>query len=332
MEIEWLDQPAGAVPPAEIEFEPWKDVEPEAAPPASKGAQENRPPSSASPTAASAPAARSAPTPPVRPTPAPSPLSPAAESLVLESRPFDFQDWVRRHRNAIAFAGVALLVLITVGYRIRMWARADLPEIAKRGRIEGLAALDEGRFDTAHQLLSKARDAVEALGDEVEGATEIRQGAAEAEIIAKLAESLEEILDTASSTDPKDWPEQFRRHYKGVSVIVDTFIKAVHQDKEGSRYELDYTILPNSSAVGAKPPSVGQIDATGLALLERLQPKVGDRIRFGARLEAFRFDTDREVWLAVLDPKSGVQMTHTKALEALNWPSEESEPKEEGRP
>ena len=41
---------------------------------------------------------------------------------------------------------------------------------------------------------------------------------------------------------------------------------------------------------------------------------------FGARLASFKFDDNDDVWWVGLEPKSGVFITHTKALEAMGWP------------
>ena len=97
------------------------------------------------------------------------------------------------------------------------------------GGWTGLAALDEGEFDKAYQLLSRARHAAESLGDAVEGAAQIRQGAAEAEIFVRLVpDRLESILDTAGRADTKEWPARFATLYKGRSIIVDAHVIAVH--------------------------------------------------------------------------------------------------------
>ena len=75
---------------------------------------------------------------------------------------------------------------------------------------------------------------------------------------------------------------------------------------------------------------VGRIDTTGFRHLELTQPKVGDRVQFGARLESFAFDTMSEEWRVGLVPDSGVEMIHKKALEAFGWPIPEDPPAEDG--
>ena len=61
------------------------------------------------------------------------------------------------------------------------------------------------------------------------------------------------------------------------------------------------------------------IDFTGFQLFELATPHVGERVTFGARLSGFKHDNDRDLWVIRLEPKSGVFITHTKALERLGW-------------
>jgi hypothetical protein len=207
----------------------------------------------------------------------------------------------------------------TVLYRSWRARLADLPRVAELGLVEGLPALDDGRFDRANQLLSDAKRAVASLGDAFKGASDIRQGADEAAIIVKLVpNSLEAVLDEAAQADPKEWAERFATYYQGRSIIIDTFVTAVPDGRGNGRYELEYRIFREGE--GGKPQSVGRIDTTGFRHLELLKPRVGDHMIFGARLASFRFDVDREQWLVAFEPESGVTMTHFKALEALGWP------------
>ena len=48
--------------------------------------------------------------------------------------------------------------------------------------------------------------------------------------------------------------------------------------------------------------------------------KKGDHVIFGARLASFQYDADNEEWVIGLEPKSGVSITSTKALETVGWP------------
>jgi hypothetical protein len=228
-------------------------------------------------------------------------------------------DWVRRRRNPLLFLGVALLLAATVGFRQWRQYRQELPRVAALGREEGLAALDEGEFDKAYQLLSRARHAVDALGGAVEGAAQIRQGAAEAEIFVSLvSDRLETILDAAGRSDTQEWPSRFATLYKGRSIIVDARIIATPETSGQPRYELDYQVFPDGEG---KPLRVARIDTTGFRLFERAAPKVGDQVTFGARLAGFRFDDQTKEWRITLEPESGVYLTHPRALEALGWPS-----------
>ncbi len=215
---------------------------------------------------------------------------------------------------------MALVVVGTVGYRVRRARRQDLPRVIELGRTQGLEALDEGRFDTAHQLLSEARRAVDALGGAYEGAAQVRQGADEAAIIAGLCpQPLEALLAEAGRSDPEAWASRFDTLYKGRSILVDALVIAAPDEASGRpRYELDYRIVQDGEA--ERPPRVGQVDTSGLRIFELARPKVGARVQFGARLASFAFDKASETWLVGLEPDSGVWITHPRALEALGWP------------
>ncbi len=228
-------------------------------------------------------------------------------------------EWALQWRNPLLFLAVILLIAATIGFRMWRQHRQDLPQIAALGRIDGLAALDEGEFDKAHQLLSRARHAVESLGDAVEGAAQIRQGAAEAEIFVSLVpDRLEAILDAAGRSDATEWPARFSTLYKGRSIIVDAYVIAAEKTSGQTRYELDYQILPDGEG---KLPRVGRIDTTGFGLFQATQPKLGDHVTFGARLASFAYDERTKEWRVGLEPQSGVFLTHPKALEALGWPT-----------
>ena len=84
------------------------------------------------------------------------------------------------------------------------------------------------------------------------------------------------------------------------------------------RYELDYLVLPDGEG---KLFRTGRIDTAGFRLFDLAQPKVGDRVTFGARLASFTYDEQAKEWRIALEPDSGVFMTHPKALEALGWPA-----------
>jgi hypothetical protein len=185
--------------------------------------------------------------------------------------------------------------------------------------VEGLAALDEGKYDKAYQLLSAARRAADSLGDAVEGAAQIHQGAAEATIfVSLLPERLESILDEAGRYDPREWPSHFSTFYQGRSIVIDSHVIAVPSSSGNTRYELDYQIFPDGEG---KPVRVGRIDTTGLRLFENARPKVGDHVQFGARIASLTYDDRSEEWLVGLEPDSGVFITHPRALEALGWPT-----------
>ena len=78
------------------------------------------------------------------------------------------------------------------------------------------------------------------------------------------------------------------------------------------------------------PFRVARLDTTGFRLFAATQPKVGDRVTFGARLASFAYDEQSQEWRVGLEPDSGVYLTHPKALEALGWPTfADIPPKEE---
>jgi hypothetical protein len=234
----------------------------------------------------------------------------------------------RRHRNLLLVIGVVALIAATLGVRQSRQRRQDLPRIVSLGRVEGLAALDEGDFDKAYQLLSRARDAVDSLGGAVDGADQIRQGAAEAEIFNRLvSERLESILVEAGSNDPKLWPAHFATHYKDRSVIIDAHVVNVPDANGHGRYELDYQILPDGEE---KPDRLASIDTTGFRLFTLSRPKIGDQVTFGARLASFAYDYEAKQWLVGLEPNSGVFVTHPKALQALGWPNVADRPTDRG--
>jgi hypothetical protein len=231
----------------------------------------------------------------------------------------------------LIFLGVVLIVVATIGLRSWRSHRQELPQIAKTALEQGLPALDEGRFDTAHQLLSAGARAVDALGGAVEGADKIRQGAREAAIYAsRVPEPLEAILAEAGrQEDPAAWPSRFATHYKGRSVILRAVVTAVPDADGKGGFDLDYRIF--QSGEGIRPERIGRIDLTGLKLFEEEKPKLGEEVTFGARLASFALDTSGGVqgeprfdqWLVGLEPESGVFLRHPKALQALGWPDPE---------
>jgi hypothetical protein len=312
-EITWIDGDAETSPSAAPPVEP----------PVSEQLPMRRPAAASRPKGAAAAPQR------VRsPVSKPAPRRVATASVATETAPaaavrVRLADWVRHRRNPLIFLGVALIVAGTIGIRAwRSW-RQELPQIAKIAATQGLPALDEGRFDTAHQLLSAGKRAVDALDGAVEDAEEIRHGADEAAIFASLVpESLEAILAEAGAyQDPAEWPSRFATLYKGRSVILDAHVTAVPDADSQGRYELDYCILQNGGD-GSRPPRVGRIDLTGFRLFELTKPKEGDQVTFGARLASFTFDIERGEWLVGLVPDSGVSITHRRALKSLGWPSE----------
>lgn len=227
------------------------------------------------------------------------------------------RQWLVRRRNPLIFLAVGMLVAGTVGYRLWRSKFQDFPRIAEVGRTRGLEALDAGDFDTAHQLLSEAKRAVDSLGGAVEGAAEIRHGAEEAALFtSECPDSLETILANASP-DPDEFESRFATMYKGRAVLFDADVVAVPSASGSGRYELSYLVFPPGEA--ARPSRTGFIDLTGFKLFESTQPRKGDHVLFGARLASFRYENG--LWLIGLEPDSGVFLTHPRALEARGFPS-----------
>ncbi|MFO0893041.1 MAG: hypothetical protein U0790_28380 [Isosphaeraceae bacterium] len=226
----------------------------------------------------------------------------------------------RVSRPVLIIAGLIVLVAGSVTYRTWRSRRHLLPEVAAVGRTEGIPALEEGKFDKAYQLLAKARDAVDVLGGDVEGAEEIRHAADEAGVFVDLlSDSLETLLEEAARTRPQEWANRFDDLYKGRSVIVQATIVATPASGVAGRYELDYVVLPPGEGAGER--RFARLDISDLQAITLAQPKVGDHVVFGARLASFAYDSDRESFVIRFDPNSGVSIRYTRALEALGWPT-----------
>ncbi len=263
------------------------------------------------------------PSPAPRPKPRPSRTEPVRDEGTRSPRvPFSLGEWVLRRRNPLIFTAVVLVVVCTLGLVNWRSKLDDYPRQAEIGRTQGLKALEEGRFDTAHQLLSEAKRAVNALGGNVEGADDIRHGADEAALYANLLpESLETLIEQADASESSSWPSRFEKLYKGRAYLFDSYVAAAPGENGATGYDLDYRVFPNGEG---RIRRVGRLDLTGFKLFhDERQPKVGARIQFGARLKSFTYDSSRDEWLIGLEPNSGVLLLHHKALETIGWPSEE---------
>lgn len=253
--------------------------------------------------------------------PRPDPRKPAVEDdpgeadadepkVVLRTR-------VRPKRNLLIFAGVILVVVSTVAYRSWRTARQDLPRVAALGKSDGLAALDAGNFDAARQILLPARSAVDSLGDQSPEADAVRQGAQEVEIFTQLCPStLEEILEEATRAEPDEWPDRFKKLYKGRTVLIDTQVVAVPDTQGRGSHELAYRIF--AAGEGEKPRGSAKIETRGFRLFDQTKPRVRDRVTFGAKLTSFSYDTESQTWRVGLEPESGVVIVHRQAIESLH--------------
>ncbi len=248
----------------------------------------------------------------------PEPTAPAVLEVRIGPR--------RRSPHVLILVLLPLLIIAAVSWRYWKQRRQEYPLIAERARDQGIPALDAGDFDKAHQLLAAGKKAVDALGGAVEDAENIRHAAAEAAIYVDLCDiSLEDMLAEARRTDPDSWKSKFDMVYKGRAYVFDATITAVPQDGTTGSYEIDYLVCPpgETSRFGeggvSRPDSFAHIDLSGFELFEpSLSP--GNSVRFGAQLAGFRFDSDKNYWVVQLMPKSGVFLTHPRALEALGEP------------
>ncbi len=304
-EIDWVDDVAEAPRPS---------TPAEVAPPKVKGPGPD-------------PGAKPRPRP--RPATAPARTEPAAPAVRIAARTSP-AEWAWRHRNPLLAAGVVLLVIGAIAIRQRRQRLDELPRIAEIGRTEGLKKLDAGDFQPAKKLLAEASAAVDGLGGRFEGADSIRQGAREAAIFTDLAaDGLKEIVEEAATfRDVNNWSSYFATHYRGRSIILDAPITDVPDPaRPGSRYEIAYPIFVGR---GPRPDARGRVDLAGLELFDLSSPQVGEQKPFGVRLKAMELDVASGDWVFTVEPDSGVFITHTRALEANNWPP--SEPAEEPRP
>jgi hypothetical protein len=222
--------------------------------------------------------------------------------------------------NRLLLVIVPCLVIATVAWRYHQQLRAGYPAIVEKGRTEGIQALDAGDFDKAFQLLAAAKSAALGLSGAVDGADEVRQAADESAIFVNLiTRDLGELLDEAGRTDPITWESKFDSLYKGRSIVVDSIITAVPDGSKSSRYELLFRVLPPGEATNrdGRPDRVGEIDLTGFQLLEMVGPSLGNQVVFGATLASFKRDSESGAWLIRLEPKSGVLIRHTKALDSF---------------
>jgi hypothetical protein len=235
---------------------------------------------------------------------------------------------------------IPLLVLTTIGWRFWTQRRQEFPLIAERGRTQGIPALDEGEFDKAFQILTAARSAVDALGDAVEGAEEIRQAAAEAALFVDPASaSLEDMLEEAARR-PSEWETRFSALYKGRAVFIDSTIKTAKGQEGASAYQLWYIVFPRGETTSfrdqhsAEPDRYAELDLTDFELFELHRPNLNERVIFGARVASLTLESGKK-WVVRLEPRSGVYITHTRALQVFGWPDaqgiDESQT-QEGRP
>jgi hypothetical protein len=233
---------------------------------------------------------------------------------------------LKRNRNRLIFVAVPLLVVAAVGWRIWNNRRQEFPITIERGKTEGIQALDEGNFDRAYQLLSAAKSAVDSLGGEIEDADKVRQAADEAAIfVDQCSQTLEDMLEEAARVNPEKWASNFDMLYKGKSLILDTWILTAPAAGSTKPYQLGYKVFPPGQAgnfrdeTGSRPDRFADIDLSGFELFELTHPKAGDLVTIGAKISSFKYDIDRSRWMVGLEPKSGVYIQHTKALDASGW-------------
>ena len=167
---------------------------------------------------------------------------------------------------------VPIVVITTVAWRYWQNVRQQYPQIAEKGRNEGIPALEAGEFDKAHQLLSAAKSAVDSLGGAVNDADEIRQAADEAAVFVNLVtKGLDELLDEAGhATDPDSWASRFRKRAQGPDGRRGFDRHRTPGEGGSSSYELAVRILPRGEASNrdGRPERVGVFDLTGFELFD----------------------------------------------------------------
>ncbi len=237
--------------------------------------------------------------------------------IAVQDRP-TISERLKRHRHALIFSGVLVLVTLTVFQVVRRQQSRDLVRDIEVGRIEGIPALERGDFDIAHRLLSRADRAVRALGGEVSGAEEIRQAASEAAIVVDLvAAPLEALLDERARLSDDEWLALFRSSYQNRSILLEARVLPQREWPRTDVPELDYRIL----TPGPTRPRQGRIDLEGFLLFLETppEPNTAEPLRFGARLSGLTFDAQESAWLFQLQPESGVFITRVGVLNAMGW-------------
>lgn len=240
-------------------------------------------------------------------------VEPSPGRIMLKAKP--------RPRAPIVWVtlGIFALVAGTISYRVWKQGLQELPHQAETNRSEGISALENGQFDDAKSKLGRAASAYKRLGARDELATSTRQLANEAAILADLAQDpLKDIVEEVAQLGDPDGVAKFASKYKGRSVLVDSYVLST----TGGVVDLDFRIFVGRGPVPAK---TGRLDLSGLTLFDGgAMPKKGDRVFFGARLDAIRIEGGN--WRIAFDPESGVLMTNDKALQAAGMgPSGSSE-------
>ena len=209
--------------------------------------------------------------------------------------------------------GVVLVIGLTVFFQLRQNRREQLPQLAQRGRTEGLQKLREGKFDEAKQILADAAAAYAEMNDRTEAARQITQAAREAAILADLVgRPLEEILDRYAAGGTA--VSEFEAIEQGRSIVVES--RVIATPEKGGKYDIDYRLAVGPGPASARP--LGRLDLDSLTLMRDLKPNVGDTLLIGARLRKLELGDDE--WVVRLDPDSGVLMTNWDALATIGWP------------
>ena len=228
----------------------------------------------------------------------------------LEARPPFYK---RIRRGVWIGLGVFLIISLTVFIQLRQTHREKLPQLANLGRTEGIAKLDDGKFDEAKQILTAAASAYDEMRDKTEEANIVRQAARESAIFADLASRpIEDILDSVAAG--ANGHSDFVNLDQGRSLIIES--RVTKTPDQGGEYDLDFRVAVGPGPAPARP--LGRLDLKGLKLLENLKPNVGDTVLIGVRLKDFELEDG--LWWIRLDPTSGVMITHWKALNAIGWP------------
>lgn len=203
---------------------------------------------------------------------------------------------------AAAVVGVVAATVVWQSSRRSEQRLADEAEALGRG---GLAALDRGDLSEAHRRLEAAVRRLAALKHGVADEREIRQAAAETDVVANLlSRPLSELLSEAASTRPG------AARLAGRSVVLDCEPK--WDDAGMAAWE----------GVGFLGDEPVRVDLGELTVFRSADPARAQRVLLGAKMAGL--ERTAAGWRLSLDAESGVWLTHPAVLEHLGLTDRET--------